>query len=718
MESRRTLIVAEKPDAALRIAEALDEAGKPRRLSVGRVPYYEAARHGRRLAVAPALGHLYTVAPSAKSRRDAYPVFELSWFPRYQVEKRAFATKRWIEAFSTLAKEADEFICACDLDVEGSLIGYNILKYACGGHDRDAKRMCFSTLTREELTEAYERAQPQLDFTFVEAGLTRHEVDFLYGVNLTRALTTAAKKASGRYSTLSTGRVQGPTLRFLANREAAIRSHVPTPFWQVAAKVQIRGETFTATYERERLDTQAEADKVVRECVGREGLVKTVEVREHRLAPPTPFNLGDLQVEAYRVFGFTPNQTLGLAERLYLSALISYPRTSSQKLPASLGYRRILGSLMKLPEYGLLARTLLDQSRLVPHEGAAEDPAHPSIFPTGAQPERRLNASEAKLYDLVVRRFLAVFGEPALRQTVRVVVQNGEHIFFVHGGKVLEEGWREFYRPYVKSEEAALPSVAEGEKAFFLSVTRLDRFTEPPPRFNPSSLLRLMEEQGIGTKATRAETIETLYKRGYIAERRMRVTDLGLTVSAVVEKYCPQLASVELTRALEAKMEAIERGGERRGNVIREALAQLQPVLENIKQNEAAVGEELAKAVEAARSESRMVGPCPSCKTGNLIILRSRRTGKRFVGCTNFFNRLCNASYPLPQRGSVKPSRGRCRACGWPTLYVKGLGRSAWFLCINPACPRKRAVKASLLLRTHDESKEGSYQNLPAVGSG
>ncbi|TLN09704.1 DNA topoisomerase I, partial [bacterium] len=244
---------------------------------------------------------------------------------------------------------------------------------------------------------------------------------------------------------------------------------------------------------------------------------------------------------------------------------------------------------------------------------------------------------------LVARRFLAVFGEPALRETVRIVVQNGDHVFLVHGGKILQEGWREFYRPYVRSEDVALPNVAEGEGALFESVTRLDRFTEPPPRFNPSNLLRLMEEQGIGTKATRAEIIETLYKRGYIEERRIRVTDLGLTVSKIVEEHCPQLVSVELTRALEAKMEAIERGEEKQENVIQEALAQLQPVFENLKRNEAALGGELAKVVGTTRPETSVVGPCPSCKTGTLIILRSRRTGKRFVGCTSFFNRLCNA---------------------------------------------------------------------------
>ena len=152
-------------------------------------------------------------------------------------ERSAKRTRVWLETIGKLAKNADAFVDACDYDVEGSIIGYSILKYACGGKEAEAKRMKYSTLTREELEQSYANALPSLDFSLIEAGLARHEVDWLYGVNLSRALTLAAKKHSGRYTTLSTGRVQGPTLKFLAMRERSIRSFVPTPYWTVTATV-------------------------------------------------------------------------------------------------------------------------------------------------------------------------------------------------------------------------------------------------------------------------------------------------------------------------------------------------------------------------------------------------------------------------------------------------------------------------------------------------
>jgi DNA topoisomerase-1 len=232
-----TLIITEKPDAAKRIAEALDSQGKPKKLKENGVPYFVADRD-KTLVVVPALGHLYTIVHE-RGTRSNYPVFNFKWTPRHLAERNAKTIRYWVETFSRLSHDADEFVCACDYDIEGSLIGYCILKYACGGKEASAKRMKFSTLMKAELEQAYEQPLPSLDFSLIEAGRTRHEVDWLYGINLSRALTLAARRWSGRYSTLSTGRVQGPTLEFLAKREKAIRSFVPIPYWQIVAEAEI-----------------------------------------------------------------------------------------------------------------------------------------------------------------------------------------------------------------------------------------------------------------------------------------------------------------------------------------------------------------------------------------------------------------------------------------------------------------------------------------------
>lgn len=246
-----------------------------------------------------------------------------------------------------------------------------------------------------------------------------------------------------------------------------------------------------------------------------------------------------------------------------------------------------------------------------------------------------------------------------------------------------------FYRPYTRTEEVLLPSITEGDKVEVIEIIREDKFTNPPPRHNPSSLLKKMEEVEIGTKATRAEIIETLYKRGYIVDERIKVTDLGFDVINVLMKYCPTVISVDFTRDLERSMEAIQNGNEKMQNVIDKAVNHLRPVLETFKKREKEIGQALSEAIRKARFQDRYVGTCPTCKTGSLMILYSKRTGKRFLGCTNYFRGLCKTSYPLPQKGTIKPARKNCKLCGWPLILVKARGKRPWNLCFNPNCPSK-----------------------------
>jgi len=681
------LIITEKPEAARRIAQALDKEGKPEKVEEKGVPYFHVLRD-KKLVVVPALGHLYTVVHE-RGRRNYYPVFSFKWVPRYLAERGSKNIRAWIEVISELADGAEEFINACDYDLEGSLIGYCVLKYACKDKESTAKRMKFSTLMKSELEKAYDELLPHLDFSLIEAGKTRHEVDWLYGVNLSRALTLAAKRWSGRYATLSTGRVQGPTLKFLVEREKAIQCFVPTPYWNMKAEVEIKGSIYEAEYEREKTEKRAEADAVVGACEGKTGEIKKIEMKKFRQMPPFPFDVGSLQAEAYRLFGYTPRGTLNIAERLYLEALISYPRTSSQKLPPVINYKAILDALSKDRNYKDLALGLLKKTELKPLEGKKTDPAHPAVYPTGNLPERALSDPERKIFDLVVRRFMAVFGDPAVKQSVRVSIEVNDHLFYLRGRQVLKVGWLRFYEPYVKTEEVLLPPTKEGEKIRLKQVIREDKFTNPPPRYNPSSLVKKMEEMGIGTKATRADIVETLYSRGYIAEKRIFVTSLGFDVAETLGKYCPTVVSVDLTRDLEEKMEQIQNNEEKRENALVEAIDRLKPTLEEFKTRETAIGEALSAAIKRAKMQERIIGQCPDCGTGQLMILYSRKTGKRFIGCTNYFEGKCKTSFPLPQRGTVKPARRTCRACEWPLLDVRMKGRRPWALCFNPNCPLK-----------------------------
>ena len=693
-----TLIITEKPNAAKRIAQALDQKGKPKRVEEKNVSYFLAKRD-KLLVVVSALGHLYTVMHIGKGR-NYYPVFNFKWAPRYLAERGAKHIRAWIEVISKLAKNAEEFIDACDYDIEGSLIGYCLLKYACENKENAAKRMKFSTLTKKELEKAYSEPLPKLDFALIEAGKTRHEVDWLYGVNVSRALTLAAKRWSGRYATLSTGRVQGPTLKFLIDRERSIRSFVPAPYWSIRAAVDIEGSAYEVEYEKKTFEKRVDADAVAKACKGKAGKIEKIEKKSTQQKPPIPFDLGALQTEAYSLFGYTPRRTSHIAERLYLGALISYPRTSSQKLPPAIGYRTILKGLSKERAYKRLASGLLQIGELKPREGAKEDPAHPAVYPTGNVPERSLDESERRIWDLVVRRFMAVFGEPAVKQSMKVTINVNGHRFYLRGRRILKDGWMKFYKPYVRAEEVALPPLKEGETVQLGEILREDKFTKPPPRFNPSSLLKKMEEVGIGTKATRADIIETLHSRKYITEERIVVTDLGFDIIDVLHRYCQGVISVKLTRELEEKMQQIQTNSEKRENVLSEVVEGLKPMLEELKQREAVIGEALSNAIKRSRMQERIVGDCPTCHTGKLMILYSRKTRKRFIGCTNYFKNVCQTSFPLPQRGTVKPLHRPCKGCGWSTLIVKMRGRRPWTLCFNGSCPKKEERRKRLEMRS------------------
>jgi DNA topoisomerase-1 len=682
-----TLIITEKPDAANRIASALDATGKAKKIVDSGVPYYMAKR-AEDIVVVPALGHLYTVA-SEKKGRGKYPVFNYQWVPLYLAERGARRTRIWLETITKLANGADTFVDACDYDIEGSIIGYCILRYACSNKENTSKRMKYSTLTKEEIEKSYMEALPRLDFALIEAGLTRHEVDWLYGVNLSRALTTAAKNWSGKYATLSTGRVQGPTLKFIATRERSIKCFVPTPYWSIKATVLIGDSVFEAEYEKKVIEIKEEAAAVVNACQGKNGEIEEIEAKNFQQMPPLPFDMGSLQSEAYRLFRYTPMRTSKIAQRLYLDALISYPRTSSQKLPPAIGYETILKKLGKTREYHALAAELLAKPELKPNEGKMEDPAHPAIYPTGNLPERVLDSAEKNIWNLVVRRFMATFGEPAAQQTVKVTINIEGHGFYLGGRQVLEEGWLRFYKPYIRSEGTSLPPMEKGQIASVERVILEDKFTKPLPRYNPSSLLRKMEKEEIGTKATRAGIIQTLYDRKYINEERIVVTDLGFKVIDVLKKYCPTVVSLELTRKLEEKMNEIQQKKETKEKVLLSAIEILKPATEKLKEKERVIGAQLSQALKESKLEENIIGACPTCQNGKLVILYSRKTGKRFVGCTNYFEGKCKTAFPLPQRGSVKPTGNVCKSCGWPTVRVWMRGKRPWNLCLNSECPTK-----------------------------
>ncbi len=214
--------------------------------------------------------------------------------------------------------------------------------------------------------------------------------------------------------------------------------------------------------------------------------------------------------------------------------------------------------------------------------------------------------------------------------------------------------------------------------------------TSHPPRFDPSSLLRKMEEHGLGTKATRANIIDTLIYRHYISGSYFEATTLGLAVYETLRKYCPALVSVDFTQALENKMENILRGQSDEHEIISEATSSLSSILADFNRNESVIAESLSNALHESNT-LRIIGVCPVCKEGKLQIIRSKRTGKIFAGCSNYREKNCRTTFPLPQPPyKIHTTKTMCKICNWPKITVRSpKERRPWSLCLNPICPSK-----------------------------
>jgi DNA topoisomerase I len=680
-----TLVICEKPDAARRLADALSGGTSKSTLLEG-ASVHSFAWKGEEFVVCSAQGHVYGVSDPA-DERTVYPVFDVEWYPSNLVDEDSANAGNCISAIKKLAAGATKFVNACDFDVEGETIGYNLLRYACGGKEVAALRAKFSTLTEDDLKQAFNELGPEEGQGLARAGRARHSIDFVWGVNLSRALSQSALGSGHRYRTVSMGRVQGPTLGFLVDKEREIREFVPLPYWKVTGTFAIGDKRFTAPCSQEKIPTQALARRIRDDCVGKGATAASVWKRMVQVGPPVPFDIGDLQKEAYRAYGFTPSRTLQIAERLYLGALISYPRTGSQKLPPSLNLKGVVAGVGRLPEYSSISREILG-SGAKPAQGQKSDPAHPAIHPTGEKPRRPLDRSESSIFDLVVRRFLAAFGPSARRELVDVTLAVGSYEFRLSGGRTIFPGWIGYYGRYAGYRDRELPSISEGDALTTVDVVVEEKFEPKPVRYNPGSLLEKMEKEGIGTKATRADVISTLVGRGYVSGESMEVTDLGFAVTEAMERFVPSIVSTGLTRTIEEKLEAVEgaEGGE--AAILRETVRSIAEQLAILGAEEDSLGTEIDSALASTVAKAFVLGGCPVCKTGELRVIRSKATQKRFVGCSNYPT-ICRASAPLPQKGTIKASAKACNHCAWPVVYVTGRGRP-WRLCVNPDCPGKK----------------------------
>jgi DNA topoisomerase-1 len=657
------LIVTEKPQAAMKIAYALGDKVSQKR--IGKVSYYECERDGKTIIVACAVGHLFSLFQKEKK---TWPAFELEWKPS-SVKKGSEYTKQYLDVIKQLGKRASSYTMACDYDIEGEVIGLNVMRYAL--NQFDANRMKYSTLTRPDIIEAYEKKFNHIDWGLAYAGETRHYLDWLYGINLSRALMSSIKKA-GSFAILSIGRVQGPALAMIVKKEKEIQKFKSKLYWQIS--LLLEKPELLVKYARDIFDKKELEE--FKKLKGKKGIAETKKEQE-KLVPPAPFDLTTLQMEAYRVYGITPSQLLQIAQSLYLDGLISYPRTSSQQLPATIGYDKILKKLDSD-----ITRHI---SRKVPIEGNKSDPAHPSIYPTGEKAE--LDGDLSKVYDLIMRRFVSCFCSDAVLETKAVNVLIDEKKFSAKGMKIKEKGWLNVYK--AKMDEKEIPD-ANGEVKI-KEVKIEEKETQPPHRYSEASLVSELAKRNLGTKATRALIIDTLYKRGYAMDKQIKATPLGINVTEVLEKYSPLILDEKLTRKFEKEMDAIQtskKGKQEEEKIIKEAKEVLTNIAGQFIKNELKIGQELLEGQKEKRANDKIAArimQCPKCSQGFLIVRRNRQ-GQQFLACDKYPE--CKTTFSLPPYGLVKKTDKFCE-CGFPVLMTIRKGKRPWEFCFNPNCPKK-----------------------------
>ncbi len=543
---RDMVIIAEKPNLAATITRAL--GGKwNRRRNLGH------ARYGKhRFAITSVAGHVVEWWP----RND--PGFEHPEFiPRLKDfdvvpirNRRRFLrnVERTVERYAR--GRADAVIIATDNDPEGELIGWETLvwlkKRGKIDDPKRARRMRFSAYTRKDIVEALrkalkgERINPSLAYS----ALARRVADWMYGIPLTRKLSPSRRRV------VSVGRVQTPTLKLVVEREKKRRE---------AAKKRrtyhvVIAETPEGTFTSERFDDRKEAERVASRLKSLE--ITEVKKEEKEVPPPPPFNLVDLQRDAGRYLKMSPKRTLSVAQRLYERGLITYPRTGTNRYPPTFDHDVLLEALKRIHPKAYRDHVRAGRRRR-PVSGKEDDGAHPPITPTGKKPPR-LKGRDWRLYDMVVRRYLATWTENARVLNWSVKARGAGAGFEASGKEVIEEGWFSVYG-WRRPKERKAVRAREGDTLPVVKA-RVEKRKEPlPKRYTKSSLVAKMKKLGLGTEATRADVVEKLISRGYVKPSRSGLvpTEKGERLVELIEEKAPELTSVKLTREIERLMDEI-----------------------------------------------------------------------------------------------------------------------------------------------------------------
>lgn len=626
-----------------------------------------------------------------------------------------------IKELRSAVKKVDRVLLASDPDREGEAIAWHLTKLL--GIDEDSPcRIEFNEITKNAIRTAVKQPRP-IDVDRVNAQQARRILDRLVGYNLSPLLWRKVKKG------LSAGRVQSVAVRLICDREEEIQAFIPEEYWSLTAKFVKSGKSpFEAKLQKYKdkkinIPNQEAMDKILNDLKGKEYLVTNIVKKEKKRNPAMPFTTSSLQQEASRKLNFTSRKTMVIAQQLYEGielgkegpvGLVTYIRTDSTRVSeTAVQETKEFISERFGPAY------VPGQPRQTSAKGKVQD-AHEAIRPTSvnrdpANMKKFLTNDQFKLYKLIWSRFLASQMAPAIIDTTAMDIAAGDYLFRANGAIVKFPGFMQVYiegkDDGIKDEEKTLPDLAKEDKVEAKSLTPKQHFTQPPPRYTDATLIKVLEEKGIGRPSTYAPIVDTIQRRGYVVResKQFYPTELGIIVVDLLKNHFPDIINIEFTAELEEKLDQIAEGEQRWHGVLQDFYDPFAKTLETAEETigKIEVADEVSDEVcelcgknmvvklgrfgkflacpgfPECRNTKPLLEPtgvgCPNCQ-GEIVLRRSKK-GRKFYGCS---------SYPECEFVTWDlPTKEKCPHCGGIMVEKKSKAKEKKLQCINEHCPGK-----------------------------
>lgn len=663
----KKLIITEKANAARRISTILSD-GKHSTDKVGTTPVLRFQSGDDEYSVIGLRGHIIELDyPEDFNDWSGVPPENLVYAPQEKVVK----AKGILENIRIEMEDADEVIIATDYDREGELIGLETVRLAGVPRDK-TRRARFSALTKSEIENAFDNLTMP-DERLADAAEARQIIDLTWGAVLTRMVSLSSGQLGKNF--LSVGRVQSPTLKLLVDRHEEIENFVPQPFWNVNGV--FGKDSFDGSHQGNPFWSQTDTDEIMNKVSQvKTGKIVHYDVKEKEEYRPAPFDTTQLQVEANRI-GISPSLAMKLAEDLYTSGYISYPRTENTVYPRSLSLYNLLDRL-KESVFAKEVNEILAQEKISPSRGKRSTTDHPPIHPTAVASPLKIKGDKWKLYELIVRRFLATVAPPSVAQVTECHVEVAGEVFHSHGYVILKQGWRKYY-PYSKVNELVLPKLEVGAEVPVTSIELEQKETKPPYRYNQGFLIQEMDRLGLGTKSTRHDIIGKLFSRNYVQGNLLIPTPSGIALTHTLSHYGGSITETSMTSLLEEDMGKIALGERTLDAVVKESQEMLESVAKTMRQHDKKIGDEIRTALRVQQH----VGTCASC--GKDLVIKKSSKGGNFIACNGFPD--CRKAFPLPRSAMVQFTENKCEVCLNPTLRVIRRGQPPQESCVDPECP-------------------------------